>query len=357
LFEVGFSEWMGKKILKVFRSDPRVTLLGLIVVISIVTAFISNSAAMAMFIPIIAAVARASNGKIQQKYLAMPLAFAAVMGGNLTLIGSTPQLAINGVLANMQLPKIQMLTMFGPALVTVILLFIYFVTFGDKVQQKVLAYLPDVSADSAETGGGETKELNITKMAIAGIIFLLSVIGFLSQIWTIGFCGILGASACVIFRCISMKRAFASVDWNAICIMGAVMAVANGVNKAGTGVMVAEWIISLFGGENAAPLALLAALCITAVLLTNIMNNLTVAGMLVPIGVSLSQTLDCNPMPFIVGILFAASFAFATPVGTTPITMTMYVGYKFTDYTKIGGLFAIIGTAATIIMMPIFYPF
>lgn len=355
LFEVGFSEWAGKKILKVFRGNPRITLLGLILVMGGVTAFISNTAAMAMFIPIIAAISRASEGKIKVKHLAMPLSFASVMGGNLTLVGSTPQIAINGVLKEQGLPEIQMLTMFWPALITLILLFVYFVTFGDKVQQKVLKDLPDPSESAAVASEG--KVIDTKKMAIAGIIFLLTIIGFMTKFLTIGFCGILGAAACIIFKCIDPKKALQVVDWAAIGIMGGVLAMANGVNAAGTGKLVAEWIINLFGGANASPFVLLAALCIAAVLLTNIMNNITVSGMLVPIGISMAAALGINPMPFIIGVLFAASFAFATPVGTTPVTMTMYVGYKFTDYTKIGGLFAIIGTIAAIIMMPIFYPF
>ena len=361
LFEVGFSEWFGSKVNILFKGNERSILFALIACVSIVSAFVSNTAAMAMFIPIFGAIAKGSGGKVKVKYLAMAVAFASVAGGNLTLIGSTIQVTMNGVLAEGGYEQLTMMTMFWPALILLVLMVIYFVTIGDTIQHKVLANLPDPTdeaTNAAAAVAGETKEVDQKKLIIVGIIFVLTVIGFLRGVWTLGFVGVSAGAACIIFRLVDGKKALKElVDWQAIGVMGGVMGIASGVNASGAGKMVAEWIINAFGGQNASPFAILAALCITATLLTNVMNNITIAGILMPIGLSIASTLGVNTMPFAVGIILAASLAFATPIGTTPVTMTMYVGYRFFDYTKIGGLFTIIGCIAVIVTMPIFYPF
>ena len=362
LFEVGFSGWAGKKILTLFGGNEKITIIGLLIIAAVASAFLSNATVVAMFIPIIAAVSAASGGKIQQKYMIMPLAALSTMGGNLTLVGSTHQLTANAILQGMDHPaRINMLTMTPIGIASVIIALLYFVTIGDKIMRKVLADMPDVGSDQVvvdeSAGAGIGREVDIKKMTIAGVIFFVTVIGFMSQIWTTGFCAILGGCACILTGCIPMKRALRVVDWGAFIIMGGAMAMGTGINNAGTGKMVADFLIALCGGESAQPFVLLAVVCFIAALLTQIMLNLAVITMLLPIGLSLAAATGVDPMSFIIGIVVSAAAAFATPIGTTVMTMTMYAGYKFTDYTKIGGILNILYVALIVFLMPIIYPF
>ena len=57
-----------------------------------------------------------------------------------------------------------------------------------------------------------------------------------------------------------------------------------------------------------------------------------------PIGLSIAASMDVDPRPFLVAITFAASTSFATPIGYQTNTMIHAPGgYRFLDYTRVGG--------------------
>ncbi len=67
---------------------------------SILSAFLSNSATVAMFIPIIGAAVMRSGGKLTNKNLVIGSRLGAAMGGAGTMVGSTAQLIGQSVLIN-----------------------------------------------------------------------------------------------------------------------------------------------------------------------------------------------------------------------------------------------------------------
>jgi di/tricarboxylate transporter len=86
------------------------------------------------------------------------------------------------------------------------------------------------------------------------------------------------------------------------------------------------------------------------------MANISTAMILIPIAISIAEQLGMNVFPLVIGIIWAADLPFSTPIGASPITMTMTAGYRFTDYTKVGGPFNVIAYILVIILTPIFYP-
>ncbi|MFN0151671.1 MAG: SLC13 family permease, partial [bacterium] len=64
--------------------------------VALVSGFMNNPAVVALFLP--ATVALSRQSMISPSRLLMPMAFAAVLGGNLTLIGNTPNLLVSGYL-------------------------------------------------------------------------------------------------------------------------------------------------------------------------------------------------------------------------------------------------------------------
>ena len=86
------------------------------------------------------------------------------------------------------------------------------------------------------------------------------------------------------------------------------------------------------------PLMVLAILYITTAVLTEVMSNNAAAVLLAPIALSLAAAMGVSARPFLVAITFAASTSFATPVGYQTNTMVYAPGgYRFADYTKVGG--------------------
>ena len=99
LFETGVAQRIGTKIGNTFlaRTERRF-IVTVSIICTVMSAFMSNNGCVAMWMPIIAAVAAGSNGRIRSKMVIFPAGTAAIIGGSCTLIGSTSQLAANSIL-------------------------------------------------------------------------------------------------------------------------------------------------------------------------------------------------------------------------------------------------------------------
>ncbi|MHA7879840.1 MAG: SLC13 family permease [Saccharospirillum sp.] len=96
LYRAGVAAAVGNRLLRVGgRSETRL-LLFLLPVVALLSAFMSSTGAVALLVPVVLSMARKSG--MNPAHLFMPLAFAALMGGMLTLIGTPPNIIVSGQL-------------------------------------------------------------------------------------------------------------------------------------------------------------------------------------------------------------------------------------------------------------------
>ena len=96
IFQTGLAKMISSKILRL-AGDSEVKLLILVMfVTAFIGAFVSNTGTVALMMPIV--VSMAMSGNINSSRLLMPMAFASSMGGMMTLIGTPPNLVIEGEL-------------------------------------------------------------------------------------------------------------------------------------------------------------------------------------------------------------------------------------------------------------------
>ncbi len=90
LFQTGVAAWIGNKLSQIAgRSEPRILVI-LMTAVAVLSAFISSTGAVAIMLPV--AVSLAQRAGISPSRLLLPLAYAALIGGMLTLIGTPPNL-------------------------------------------------------------------------------------------------------------------------------------------------------------------------------------------------------------------------------------------------------------------------
>lgn len=77
------------------RKGPRTQLLILVVIVAVLSAFIKNIGALAIMIPVAMQMARTS--KVPPSMFLMPMAFASLLGGLMTQIGTSPNIIVSRV--------------------------------------------------------------------------------------------------------------------------------------------------------------------------------------------------------------------------------------------------------------------
>ncbi|MEZ4635937.1 MAG: SLC13 family permease [Caldilineaceae bacterium] len=99
LFRTGVASAVGRWLSKVAGTNYITLTLIMMVVVSLLSAFMSSTGATAVLVPVVVSIAW--NAKISPSKLLIPLSFGALFGGMLTLLGTPPNLAVsNELVAN-----------------------------------------------------------------------------------------------------------------------------------------------------------------------------------------------------------------------------------------------------------------
>ncbi len=127
LLNTGVVEIVGKAILKRVGDNVKVLLAVILVLVAVLSAFISNTAAAAFFIPVVMGIA--AKAKVSPSKLLLPVAFASILTSSVTLISTSTNLVVNGLMTNAGLKPMGMfeLAPVGIPIAVVGLLYMYFV--------------------------------------------------------------------------------------------------------------------------------------------------------------------------------------------------------------------------------------
>ena len=96
IFQTGLAKAASRRIVRMAGGSDTAMFLLVVTVTAMIGAFVSNTGTVALMMPIV--VSMTAEAKKDASRLLMPLAFASSMGGMLTLIGTPPNLVIDGTL-------------------------------------------------------------------------------------------------------------------------------------------------------------------------------------------------------------------------------------------------------------------
>ena len=375
LFKTGMANKIGKALGKsAVAKNERTFLIAVVICCTVMSAFLSNSGTIAMWMPLIAAVAAKSNGVIRSKMVILAAGIACAVGGAGTLVGSTSQQTANAVLMGVAGYE-DGLSLFDQTKIMIplcLIMIVYFATVGYSLTKKVLKpESPDFDkgnyyADLASKTSDETQnDVPAWKGWFSLIVLLLCIVGFVltdqaafKPYINVAVVALIGATVLITSGCMPLKKTLAEMDWNTLVILAAAQGFAKGLDVSGGGKVIADAVLNLFGGQEASTAVLMAVGVIVTTILTNFMSNTALAAMMTPIYIQIANSLGVSPVPFVIAIgCVATNLACATPVGTPACTQTLPAGYKYMDYMKIGGQLAIILMIAAAALAPVMYPF
>ena len=351
LFETGMANKIGG-IVTHFAKTERQLIVAIMVIVGVMSGFLSNTGTAAILIPVVIGIA-AKSGYSRSRLL-MPLVFAAAMGGNLTLIGAPGNMIAQSGMEGIGL-KFGFFDYAQVGVPILIVGIIYFAFIGYK-------FLPNKEG-SDEGIFDESKDFSHVpkwKQYLSLVILLLTLVGMIfEEQLGIKLCviGCMGALALMITGVISEKDALASIDLKTIFLFGGTLSLAAALEQTGAGELIAEKVIGMLG-DNPSPYVLTFVIFMLCCVMTNFMSNTATTALMVPIGISIAQGMGADPSAVLMACVIGGSCAYATPIGMPANTMVVTAGgYTFKDYAKAGVPMILVATVVSMILLPIFYPF
>jgi len=96
LFKTGVADYLGAHILKLAGASESRLIAAIMLIVGFMSSFMNNIGATAVLLPAVIGISRKT--KISPSKLLIPLSFASLMGGNMTLIGTPPNILASGIL-------------------------------------------------------------------------------------------------------------------------------------------------------------------------------------------------------------------------------------------------------------------
>lgn len=353
LFETGMANEIGGIVTR-FAKSERQLIVAIMIIVGVMSGFLSNTGTAAILIPVVVGIAARSGFK--KSRLLLPLVFAAAMGGNISLIGAPGNLIAQTTLEQAGLGSFGF---FEYAIVGVPILaagIIFYATVGYKLLPKHEAtddgsVYDTVQDFSAVPAWKKYLSLIILALTLLAMIFEKNISIKLS------ISGCAGALLLILTGVISEKDALRSIDLKTIFLFGGTLSLASALKETGAGEMIAERVISMLG-TNPSPIVLTFAVFIICCVLTNFMSNTATTALMAPICLSIAQSMGADPRAVLMACVIGGSCAYATPIGMPANTMVFGIGgYKFTDYVKAGVPLIIIAIFVSMIVLPIAFPF
>ena len=166
---------------------------------------------------------------------------------------------------------------------------------------------------------------------------------------------VIGSVLMVLSGALTMDEAYQSIEWRSIFLIAGMLPLGMAMDSTGTARFLADQIINLIGGFG--PIAILAGIYILSSLITEPMSNAAATVLMVPIAIDIALGLGASPQAFVLTTVIAASTSFLTPVGHQANVLVFGPGgYRFSDYTRVGGLLNIAILIATLIFLPMIWP-
>lgn len=351
---VGLADIIGEWIVRVSKGSESKLIVGTYIAATLMSAFLTNSAVLAIFIPIIMGVANSGNG-IKCKNLIMPIAYGCVIGGTTTLVGSTQQMTAQGLLieAGAQSFKIFDFVPVGGILAMAGLFYCLFV--GRQIGEKLWGIEHRDRASEAERSMVRKPVLeDKTKMIIMAVIFGLTVVLYVTEWIPVAATSTIAALICIITGCISQDQAIKSVNWNIVGRLGGCLGMAKALESAGGTQLISSWFQTVVG-VDANPYLLFCIFVLFVQVASEFTSNSTAILIVLPVMLSVAPMLNLNSYTFALGITIASGVVLSSPLASSTLGMSMVVGYKFTDYFKYSVAYDILAYILVVTIVPFFY--
>lgn len=361
LFYTGLAQKIGETVVSKAGTSENGLMFAIMAVTATMSAFLSNTGTAAALLPVVVGIC--SVAKIPASRQLMPLAFAAGIGGIITMVGTPPNIIVNGALNKAGITPFGFFEFAWIGIPLTIATILFMMTIGKRfLPNHIIENVGEVEQEvSADEVSNDPKKQLYSGLILGGVIVLMILGDTLKSNFGINLplslVAVVGAMLCVLTGCLGEKQAYTSIDWVTIFLFAGMMPVAGAMDKSGAGQLIANAVLGVMGSDPS-PYFATAVLFILSCVMTQFMSNTASCALLAPIGIAIAKGMGADPHAVLMAIGVAASCAFGTPVGTPPNTLVLGPGqYKFMDYVKAGVPLIIVCFIVSILIIPMVWPF
>lgn len=139
----------------------------------------------------------------------------------------------------------------------------------------------------------------------------------------------------ILFGSLSLREAYATIEWPLLIMLGALIPVSEAIGTTGGADLIAAGLSHL--ASTLPAWGALALIMIAAMALTPFLNNAATVLVMAPIAASFASRLGLQPDAFLMAVAVGAGCDFLTPIGHQCNTLVFGPGgYKFGDYARLG---------------------
>ncbi len=317
------------------QTSERGALLRTMVATASISSVLNNTPVVAMIAPAVRRWARLHG--ISPKRLLIPVSYAAILGGVCTLVGTSTNLVIAGLMADNGMGQLGMFELSKIGLPVAIVGTLAMMLVGRHLLPNELEPLPTTSETVAVPESSQTIQPALSGRRQVLVLLMVALMIAVPAFTSID----LVASVFVVVLLmlfsglVSPRAARESVHIEVIVTIAMAFGLGKAMTESGLASAIGHLIVS-----PAAPygsLALLAAVFLVTSIFTEVITNNAAAVLMFPIvhAVALETGFDARPLMLMVAV--AASCSFATPLGyQTNMMVAQLGGYRFAEFLRVG---------------------
>ena len=187
-------------------------------------------------------------------------------------------------------------------------------------------------------------------LGITGIVLLVSILELIPTAEAM----MLGVAIMALTGCINLDNAYRGISWRVIFLIAGLLPLSLAMTNTGLAAHIGEAIVNIINPYGA--MALVAALFLITMLLTQVIGGQVAALILGPIAVTAALEGGVNAQAVAVAVAIACSTAFLTPIAHPVNVLMMGPGsYTPRDFLKVGAGMTVVTLVVLLIGMRLFW--
>jgi sodium-dependent dicarboxylate transporter 2/3/5 len=345
---VGLDRTVATRLVALAGRGPVTLFAAFVVVAAVLSMFMSNTAAVAVLLPIAMAVTAPLDDVGYRRTLVLGTAYAATIGGVGSAIGTPANPLAITFLEDVAGREVTFLGWFAYGLPMVALFVPVMAVWVWRRLRPALDRdrFDDVVAQARARARGSRLD---GPQGIVLVVFVAVVVGWVTEPLHGVHIGIVALLGAVVLAAVGRLDTddLMRISWPSLLTFGGGLTLGLALTEVG----LADWAATRLGLLAGVPAVVgVAAVAAVALLLTTVASNTASAAMLVPLAIPLAAVLGVDPVLLVVVVAIATSIDFALVIGTPPTMLAYSTGlYHPRELLRIGGVLDVIGLAVLVL--------